>query len=246
MVSHATTNWREDDSTFFIRYADIIVPARAEQIALLATLLPANVGDEFIAVDISCGAGLLSAAVLERYPRARVIAFDYSPTMLRQAAKNLAAFADRIEFHQFDYFEDQWLNDLPRTVRCFMSSLAIHHLDGNQKRALFARLAQRLEIGGAILLQDIVEPVSEKAREIYGLAWDAHVREQSVRLTGGLHAYEHFANGWNHFLTPDNTDTPSGLYEQLRWFEEAGLGRAECFWYWYGHAIYGAFNDPAE
>jgi tRNA (cmo5U34)-methyltransferase len=65
---------------------------------------------------------------------------------------------------------------------------------------------------------------------------------RSVALTGDLAFYDLLLNGWNHFATPDNTDTPSGLYEQLRWFEQAGLVDVDCFWLWAGHAIYGGFK----
>jgi tRNA (cmo5U34)-methyltransferase len=34
-------------------------------------------------------------------------------------------------------------------------------------------------------------------------------------------------------------DQPSGLYEQLRWLEDAGFSAVDVYWLKAGHAIYG-------
>ena len=167
--------------------------------------------------------------------------------MLERATASLANFGDRFEARPFDLFRDDWLDALPSRVRCFVSSLAIHHLNGEQKQQLYRNLAGRLEPGGALLIQDLIEPTTRAAWELDARMWDAYVKEASVRMTGSLAVYEEFVDdGWNHFVTPDvGFDMPSGLAEQLRWFEEAGLTGADCFWFWYGHAIFGAFK-PAR
>lgn len=54
-------------------------------------------GDE-TAVDIGCGSGRLTAELLERLPRGRVLAVDASPSMLEEARKQLARFGDRVQF----------------------------------------------------------------------------------------------------------------------------------------------------
>jgi len=237
-------NWSEENSRQFLQFADVVFPHRAEQNALLTALVPAEIEQSFTAVDLGCGAGLLSLALLERFPHCRVIGLDFSPLMRESAQVNLARFGDRFMTRAFDLRQHEWLDALPRDVRCFVSSLAVHHLDGPGKRALYRELAMRLVPGGALLLQDLIEPTSERTWRQYALMWDAYVKEHSVRVTGSLDYYHTFVrDGWNHFATPDlEFDMPSGLYEQFRWFEEAGLTGADCFWFWYGHAIYGAFK----
>lgn len=242
MDSDATTGWEEDDSRYFIEYGEIFTPSRREQMTAVASLVPATHDEEFLAVDMACGAGLMSRALLARFPRCRVVALDGSRAMLDAAGNNLAAFADRVELRLFDLRDRSWLDDLAPAVRCFVSSLAIHHLDGPEKRRFFRDLAGRLESGGALLIADIVEPVNEWARRFYGDAWDEAVREQSMRLTGALDAHQRFRDGWNHYVTPDaDFDKPSGLFEQLRWLRDAGFGQVDCFWLRAGHAIYGGY-----
>lgn len=236
--------WSEEESRQFLQFASVVFPYRTEQNAIVTSLIPADRDDEFVVVDLGCGSGPLSRSILERFPSCRVIGLDGSPLMLQRAQEDLAEFGGRFEARSFDLFQRGWLDELSTDVRCFVSSLAIHHLDGPRKQRLFGDLASRLEPGGALLIQDLVEPSTDRAWALNARMWDAYVKENSVRTTGALEFYEKFVrDGWNHFATPDlEFDMPSGLFEQLRWFEEAGLTGADCFWLWYGHAIYGAFK----
>jgi len=243
MDAEPVTGWREEDSRSFIDYGTVYTPSRQEQMSMVASIVPAQREERFVAVDLACGAGLMSAALLERFPGCTVIGLDGSQVMLDATRDNLSAYGDRVELRIFDLRRTNWLERLPPTVRCFVSSLAIHHLDAPEKQALFTGLASRLEPGGALLIVDLVEPVNEYARRAYGEAWDAAVRDQSLRLTGDLASYDRFRDGWNHYVTPDvDFDKPSGLFEQLEWLREAGLSQVDCFWLRAGHAIYGGYK----
>ncbi len=245
MTESALENqWSEENSRQFMEFANVVFPHRAEQNAVLTSFIPGDPDDEFLAVDIGCGSGPLSRAILDRYPGSRVIGLDGSPAMLRQADADMAVFPGRFETREFDLFANNWLDQLPSGIHCFVSSLAIHHLDGAGKQRLYRALAERLEPGGALLIIDLLEPTTQRGWAVNARMWDAYVKEQSVRLTGSLDFYETFVNdGWNHFATPDvEFDRPSRLLEQLQWFGEAGLTGADCFWHWYGHAVYGAFK----
>lgn len=237
-----SSGWSEEDSRFFLRYADVIIPHREEHLALVAALVPARPEETFSAVDLACGAGSLTQTILERYPSSRLLALDGSPAMLVEAARRLLPFAGRYELRPFDLTRTDWLESLPENPRAVVSTMAIHHLAGPDKRRLFARLAAWLAPGGALLIQDIVAPAGDQARQLYALAWDAWVKEQSVLLTGSLAVYARFRAGWNHFATPDPADQPSTIGEQLSWLAEAGLERADCFAAWSGFAVFGAFK----
>jgi len=193
--------------------------------------------------DLACGAGSLSEAVLHRFPHSRVLALDGSALMRERAAKRLSLYADRVAFGDFDLRSSDWLTLLPAEVRCFVSSLAIHHLYGPGKLALFRDLVAALPPGGGILIIDLVEPVNRRAWNAYGDAWDAIVQQQSLEETGASTAYERFRADWNYYRDPDvDFDHPSGLFEQLCWLAEAGLREVDCFWLRAGHAIYGGYK----
>lgn len=242
-MTDVSSQWEEDTSTEFIELGDVITPSRQEQVDLVASLLPAVPGDRFSAVDLACGLGSLTEAILHRFPHSRVLALDGSPTMLGEAATRLSAYTGRVEFADFNLFDRDWLARLPDDVRCFVSSLAIHHLDGAEKQTLFRDLVASLSAGGGVFIVDLVEPVNARAEIAYGDAWDAIVQQQSLEQTGSPASYERFRDGWNHYRDPDlEFDKPSGLFEQLRWLSEAGLSKVDCFWLRAGHAIYGGYK----
>src|SRR5438105_15197627 len=61
-------------------------------------------GDEVV-LDAGCGSGRVTAQLLERLPRGRVIAADLSPAMLAEARNTLQAYADRLTFVEADLQE---------------------------------------------------------------------------------------------------------------------------------------------
>jgi trans-aconitate 2-methyltransferase len=59
-------------------------------------------GDELV-LDAGCGIGRLTAELLERLPKGRVIAVDHSENMLRAASESLGPrFGDRVTFVRAD------------------------------------------------------------------------------------------------------------------------------------------------
>jgi tRNA (cmo5U34)-methyltransferase len=238
-----TQRWAEEDSQHFVELSEMVVPSRDEQARLICDLIPADPDEHFMGVDIACGEGRLSHAILERFPEAQMTLLDGSETMLTQAAENLADYAYQIDLRQFDLFKSDWLDELPRRHRCIVSSLAIHHLDDEGKRKLFARLFEHLEPGGALLIADLVHPANARIENAWANEWDRDVRELSLARTGSLAAFEQFQDGWNHYRTPDfDFDKPSRLPDQLRWLEEAGFAEVDCFFLRAGHAVYGGYK----
>jgi tRNA (cmo5U34)-methyltransferase len=236
--------WDESDSQKFIELGELVVPSRDEQAWLICDLIPANPDEHFMGVDIACGEGKLSRAILDRYPEAQMTLLDGSEAMLTRAAENLGEYAYQIDLRTFDLFATDWLDELPRRFRCIVSSLAIHHLDDDGKRALYARLHEHLAPGGVLLIADLVHPPNEQVAEAWANEWDRDVREQSMAKTGSLDAFERFQDGWNHYRTPDlEFDKPSLLSDQLRWLADIGFTGVGCYWLRAGHAVFGGYKS---
>ncbi len=205
--------------------------------------MPAERDEPFLAVELGVGAGWLSEAILERFPAARVVGLDGSPTMLRETGARLQRFAGRFELRQFRLEDRSWLAEIGDGVRCFVSSLVIHHLDAGDKRALYRHLYEHLQTPGAVLIADLVAPRSELHRRYMAREWDAEVRRQSLAFTGSLDAFRHFVDQhWNWYEHPDPMDMPSSVPEHLSWLEEVGLTGVDAFWVRAGHAIYGGYK----
>ena len=241
-MDERTAGWDEHDSHDFIDLGRFFVPDREEQVAAVLDMVP-DPGDGLL-VDLCCGEGLLSRALLERFPRARVLAMDLSPAMLEHARAALAAYGERFTARQFDLAERSW-RSFPEPVRAFVSSLAVHHLDGAGKRELFLDLAAALAPGGAVVIADLVKPATPASHQIAARAWDGAVRRRSLELAGHLGPYEKFRDErWNLYADPepDPIDQPSPLLDQLRWLEAAGLTGVDVCWLKAGHAVFGGIR----
>jgi trans-aconitate 2-methyltransferase len=104
-------------------------------------------GDELV-VDAGCGSGRLTAGLLDRLPRGRVIGVDRSANMLREARARLApAHGDRVAFVRADL---QTLALRPRADR-IVSSAAFHWVPDHER--LFAALFACLRPGGWLVAQ---------------------------------------------------------------------------------------------
>jgi tRNA (cmo5U34)-methyltransferase len=248
MNMNATNNqWSEGDSEIFIDLAEIFVPGRTEQVAALLDLIPARVDERFTIVELASGEGVLAQAILERFHVCHYVALDGSEVMRQHMGEQLRQFRDRLEIRPFELAQQEWRDNLPRPLRCVVSSLSIHHLYGKEKQQLFQELADRLEPGGALLVADIIEPATRQIADLFARQYDDIVRKQSMLIRGDLSGFEQFQQlKWNYFqhdyLAEDTNDHPSCLSDQLLWLREAGFNVVDCFWMQAGHAVYGGYK----
>ncbi len=240
--TYSQDKWSEADSRLYQAIATVAVPAREEQMATLLTLLPFSPDDSFRVVEVGCGEGFLSYALLDCFPRAEALALDGSAEMRAVTAERLKNFGSRASIEPFDLHTDDWLPHL-HGADCVISSLVIHHLDGADKQRLFAAIHEQLSPRGVLLLADLIQPQRPEALELFAATWDRSAKAQAKAKTGSIWAFEQFVEvGWNYYRFPDPFDKPSPLFEQLTWLKAAGFAVVDCFWLQAGHAIYGGYK----
>ena len=129
------------DAATYDRIAD---PVTRSGTAVLDRLPPA--GDEGV-LDAGCGSGRVTERLCERLPRGRIVALDLSATMLTEARRRLARFADRVTLVRADL-----ARPLPvRPVDAVFSTATFHWIQDHD--ALFAGLAGVLRPGGRLVAQ---------------------------------------------------------------------------------------------
>ncbi|HET9110694.1 MAG TPA: class I SAM-dependent methyltransferase [Ktedonobacterales bacterium] len=248
----ASRAWSERDSAQFIELGRIFTPARDDIQRTILDLMPFARDEAFVAVELGVGAGWLSAALLKRFPAARVIGFDGSPAMLHETETRLSPFAGRYALRPFQLEDPAWQAEAAQLagsagVRCVVSSLVIHHLDGAGKRALYRDLHRLLAPDGAVLIADLVAPRSAWERSYLARQWDEEVERQSRALAGSLQPYQQFCDEhWNWYTYPDPMDKPSTIPEHIAWLSGAGFTGANIFWERAGHAVYGGYRAARE
>ena len=184
------TPWSERDSQTFLDLGRYYVPQRDVQITTICAAIPSPAEAAHM-VELCCGEGLLSQALIERFPTATVQALDGSDAMLQSTAHRLAAYRGRFDTAKFDLPASGWRR-FPWPVHAVVSSLAIHHLNAAEKRQLYADLAECLAPGGALVVCDLVAPLTAEGRRIYADSWDDGVRRAAVEIDGDLRAFDRF------------------------------------------------------
>lgn len=239
-MSDPDHRWTEAESAVYRDLSRYAVPQRERQIAIVVDRVARATATGDV-LEICCGEGLLTTALLERLPGVRVHAYDGSGSMLA-ATRARAGDPDRLATRLIDLAATDWRRfDAP--LRAAVSSLAVHHLDGAGKRALFADLHAALAPGGVFVLADVVQPAGAAGSAIAAELWDQEVKDRALALDGSLAGFEAFRRAdWNHFRQAvlDPIDKPSTVAEHLDWLRAAGYVDVDLHWMTAGQMILSA------
>jgi len=228
----------------FIDFGRYFIPEREEQMLAICSQIPAADGAMRI-VELCCGEGLLAAALLDRFPACSILAMDGAPKMIEAARRNLDGYGGRVEFQLFNLAETDWRNML-EPADAIVSSLAIHHLDGEGKRILFKDMFAALKPGGVFVIADVLNPATGLAKSHAAETWNRVVKKTCAEIDGNLDKYKYFLESeWNlHALpAPKPVDKPSRLLDQLLWLAEAGFEDIDVFWMKAGFAVFGGYKS---
>jgi tRNA (cmo5U34)-methyltransferase len=163
-------------------------------------------------LDLGAGTGLMAAAVIARYPQVELVLLDGAEEMLEQARERLHASAittvvadmrERLPEGPFD---------------AVVSALAIHHLEDDDKRKLFARVHGVLRPGGAFVNAEHVTGPSGWLGGVYRGMW-----REACRAAGA---------GEDEIAAAETrmqTDRCVEVATQLEWMRAAGLRDCDCF-----------------
>lgn len=238
--------WSEGESAQFIALGRMYTPRREELLETFLDLIPFEPDASFTGIELGTGAGWLSEGILRRFYKAHMIGLDGSEAMRATTSRLLAPFGPRAEVMPFRLESQEWRDSLPALLHLVVSSLVVHHLDGEGKQQLFHDLYAKLSPGGALLLCDVVESASEQGRIQMARSWDAEVLRNSNELNENRTGYDQFVSDeWNIYAFPvaaDDIDHPSPLTDQLTWLANAGFTGIDAWWVRAGHALFGGYK----
>ncbi len=176
-------------------------PRRAEGESVIYELVPDHA--ERI-LDLGTGDGRLLALLLARRPEARGVGLDFSELMLAMAGERFDG-VDSVEL-----VEHNLISPLPALggFDAVVSSMVIHHLDHERKRALYGEVFELLNPGGVF-------------------ANFEHVASPTDRLHRAF--YEAIDEPLEH---EDPSDRLLDVETQLAWLRERGFVDVDCYWKW--------------
>lgn len=233
--------WTEKESAAYRKMSDVAVPERERQIVIMTDLVGAAAVMGPV-LDLCCGEGLWTRALIEALPGVTVYAYDRSPSMLAETRRRSGADA-KLVTREIDIVERGW-RDFDEPLRAAVSSLAVHHLDGPEKRVLFADLFDALAPGGVFVLADVIRPATRVGDRVAARMWDEET-ERRARDLGAIEGFAEFqAEAWNHFhrAEPDPIDKPSTVAEQIDWLRAAGFVDVDIHWMMAGQVLMSAWK----
>jgi tRNA (cmo5U34)-methyltransferase len=177
-------------------------------------------GEEPRVLDLGAGTGLLSAAVRDAAPGARLTLLDGARPMLEVARRRLGTGPEILA--------GDLRGALPAgPFDAVVSALAIHHLADEEKRALFARILDVLRPGGIFVnAEQVLGPTPWHQ----GRYEEAHERE-ARRL--GADDEE-----WDAAVARMANDRCATVEDQLAWLRDAGFEGVDVAFKCYGFAVY--------
>lgn len=185
-------------------------------------LIPFEGEDNFTALDLGAGTGLLTSLTLKKFPKAQLTVVDISEKMLEKARQRFHG-NPRVRFMMMDYAT----SPLPGKSDLVISAMSIHHLFDAEKRALFQRIYDALTPGGAFIHGELVKGATDYSEAFCKKAWLDHLHKSD--LTG---------EQLSIILERMSYDRTTRLDAQLHWLSEAGFEDVDCYYRYYNFAVY--------
>lgn len=185
-------------------------------------------GNPIRVLDLGAGTGLFSQFILQSYPLASFTLVDVAEKMLDVARTRFQAETGQFQFEVSDYRNLEKKNDFDLII----SSLSIHHLKDEEKRALFSKVFTSLQPSGVFINVDQVRPETREMRELYWHRWLHHVRQAGAteeQIQSSISRRNEY-------------DKDASMSDQISWLQEAGFNSIDCVYKNYFVGVFLAFK----
>jgi tRNA (cmo5U34)-methyltransferase len=233
MTEFSHTNWANPEFARGYRdSADIFIVDRRRMLSILQSFYLHFVADETVkkVLDLGCGDGIVTAAIAGVDGRISATLVDGSEDMLKKAGERLSGFNRMRYLHSS--FQEMLAGDTVRGKFDFIaSSLAIHHLSMNEKKALFKKIYRLLRPGGYLVNIDVVLAPSGPLEQWYLSLWKDWIVERTWDLGMAGGAFKGIIRQYKDA----EENKPDTLKDQLDALKTIGFKDVDCY---YQHGIF--------
>ncbi|MDE0196971.1 MAG: class I SAM-dependent methyltransferase [Caldilineaceae bacterium] len=190
-------------------------------------------------LDLGCGDGILAAAILEKYPRARGTLVDFSTPMLQAALSNLEAYSKSLHVSSADYTDPSWFDIISAHAPfdAVVSGFSIHHQPDSVKRQVYVDVFDLLVQGGVFVN---IEHVSSATPRIEALYDDYFIDTLwASQLTEGEGQTRDQVAAAYHSREDKQANILASVELQCEWLREIGFDDVDCYFRIFELAVFG-------
>jgi tRNA (cmo5U34)-methyltransferase len=192
-------------------------------------VLPFSQKEKIKVIDLGCGTGTLAKKIKENYPYAKITCLDISEDMIKLAKVKLNQYSDikyQVEDLHFYEFEEKY--------DVIISSLALHHLEGDDtKKNFLKKIHDTLSAGGAFYNADVALGATYFLQDRFLAKWIEFMRKN--------YSLEEIKN----VLLPKyyHEEIPTQFVKQIQWLIELGFIDVDVIWKYYNFVVYGGLKS---
>jgi len=164
-------------------------------------------------VDLGAGTGLLTKEMYELYPNAHYVLIDIANDMLKIAEERFKGL-DNFEFMEHNYAED-----IPvKNCDLICSALSIHHLENDEKEALYRNIYEKLDENGCFINLDLFNGETETIDNLYNTWWYDYIIHSGMTVV---------KEAWMKSRELDKENT---IPETIKLLKNSGFRTVECIY----------------
>ena len=228
MTEFGKSNWAKPEfSRGYRDNADVFIVERRRMLAILQSFYVHFVkdGKGKATLDLGCGDGIVTAVIADADRTISPTLVDGSTDMLKKASERLSGLKNTRYIRSS--FQEMLREDSVGGVYDFIaSSLAIHHLTLDEKKALFRYAYGHLKPGGYFVNVDVVLAPNEQLEQWYLSLWRNWIYERTRAAGLEGEQFQGVVDGYK-----DNKDNkPDTLDSQLDALRSAGFKDVDCYY----------------
>jgi tRNA (cmo5U34)-methyltransferase len=241
MTEFERSNWaRAEFSRDYLDKADIYIVERRRVFTITKSFFShflSSSGQKKV-LDLGCGDGIITHEIIKNFGSITATLVDASDDMLSKARERLAGFK------QVSYIKSSFQEiikgavDIGEGFHLVVSSMAIHHLALEEKKALFGIIHGALCTGGFFINFDVVLPPTDQLDGWYMKLWKEWMDEKRSSL--GI-AEEDSTDIIKRYKSLEE-NKPDLLDDQLKGLIAAGFRNVDCFYKYGIFTLYGGMK----
>ena len=237
MSEFEESKWKNKRAALeFIENADMYILERQKLFAIMKSLYKHFLTDNNKTIkilELGCGDGRVTHELLQIDANLEGTLIDGSSEMIENAKNRLKSYQG-LKFIQTTFQELVNSNPLSENFDFVVSSLAIHHLQEEEKKVLFEYVYNHLNSDGFFLNIDVVRAPTEILESWYLKLWKEWIMENEIK-TNQLESFQNIPDQYKN--NPDNN--PDTLENQLKLLKSVGFSNVDCYYKYGIFSVYG-------